>query len=309
MRILLFGATGQVGGELRSLDWGFPVEITAPGRHEADVAVPGDAGGAVQAADPDLVINASAYTAVDRAESEPDRAMAVNCAGPGEMAGACADASIPLIHISTDFVFDGAKDGAYSEDDPVNPLGIYGRTKESGERAVREALDRHIILRTAWVFSAHGQNFVKTMLRLGGERDALGVVDDQRGCPTSAATVAGALAIITRHLARDETIPWGTYHFCGAGDTTWYGFARAIFELAEPHMPRRPDLKPIATADYPTPARRPANSVLACAKIEAAFGVEPRPWRKDLAAVIEQLFSREDTVENTEQNTEKESTA
>lgn len=292
MHILLFGATGQVGGELRSLDWDFPAELTAPGRHESDLAVSGAAVDAIHAIGPDLVINASAYTAVDRAESEPAKAMAVNGEAPGEMAGACAELSIPLIHISTDFVFDGTQTGPYSEGDRVNPLGVYGRTKESGERAVRAALDRHIILRTAWVFSAHGQNFVKTMLRLGAERDELGVVDDQRGCPTSAAAIAGAVAIIAKRFAGDVNIPWGTYHFCGLGDTTWYGFAKAIFDLAAPHMPRRPYLKPIATADYPTPARRPANSVLACAKIEASFGIVPGPWREGLAAVIERLYSR-----------------
>ncbi len=292
MRILLFGATGQVGGELQSVEWEFPAEITALGRSQADLAVPGAAGEAIRTTAPDLVINASAYTAVDVAESEPDLAMAVNAAAPGEMAGACAKASIPLIHMSTDFVFDGAKAGPYLEDDPVNPLGVYGRTKESGERAVREALVQHIILRTAWVYSAHGRNFVKTMLRLGGERAELSVVDDQRGCPTSAAAIAGALAAIIGHLVRHETIAWGTYHYCGRGEATWHGFARAIFDLAAPHTPRRPNLKPIVTADYPTPARRPANSVLACAKIEAAFPIERRPWREDLAAVIEQLFRR-----------------
>ncbi len=290
MRILLFGATGQVGAELQSVEWEFPAEITVLGRSQADLAVPGEAGEAIMTTGTDLVINASAYTAVDVAESEPGLAMAVNSAAPGEMAGACAKASIPLIHMSTDFVFDGAKRGPYLEDDPVNPLGVYGRTKESGERAVRDVLVQHIILRTAWVYSAHGRNFVNTMLRLGGERAELSVVDDQRGCPTSAAAIAGALAAIIGHLSRHETIAWGTYHYCGRGEATWYGFAQAIFDLAAPHIPRRPNLKPIVTADYPTPARRPANSVLACAKIEAAFHIERRPWREDLAAVIEQLF-------------------
>lgn len=296
MRILLFGITGQVGEELRSQDWGFPVELTALGRPEADLAVPGNAGGAIRAADPQLVINASAYTAVDKAESEPELAMAVNGVAPGEMAKACAELSIPLMHISTDFIFDGAKEGPYSEDDPVNPLGVYGRSKACGERAVREALDHHIILRTAWVFSAHGRNFVKTMLRLGGEREELGVVDDQRGCPTPAAAIAGSLADIAKHISSSKTVPWGTYHFCGAGDTSWYGFAKTIFELAEPHMSRRPHVKPIATADYPTPARRPSNSVLVCAKLEAAFGIKPRPWREGLTTVIERLFSQSNTA-------------
>ena len=290
MRILLFGANGQVGTELRAIDWGDDMLI-ALGRDQADLSTPGSAASAIESEKPDLVINASAYTAVDLAESEPELAMAVNGAAPGEMAQACAKQNIPLIHISTDYVFDGRKAGAYIEDDPVNPMGAYGRSKEAGERAVRKTLDRHIILRTAWVFSAHGQNFVKTMLRLGAERDELGIIDDQRGCPSAAAAIAEAIEVIARRIVASEEVPWGTYHFCGAGETTWFGFAQAIFETAERHLEKQPFVKPITTDEYPLPAKRPANSVLDCAKIETAFGIRMQPWRDRLADVIERLYA------------------
>jgi len=291
MRILLFGAGGQVGRELRAIDWGADIELIALSRGEADLSVAGSAGGAIEKEKADLVINASAYTAVDRAESEPELAMAVNAGAPGEMATACSMLGIPLIHMSTDYVFDGEKSGPYVEDDPVRPLSVYGRSKEAGESAVREALDRHIILRTAWVFSAHGQNFVKTMLRLGAERDDLGIIDDQYGCPTAAASIAEAVAVIARRIAAGENVRWGTYHYCDAGVTTWFGFARAIFEAAQPHMGKQPSVRPITTDQYPLPARRPANSVLDCGKVETAFGVRAQPWRDRLVDVIERLYA------------------
>jgi dTDP-4-dehydrorhamnose reductase len=232
---------------------------------------------------PDMVINAAAYTAVDRAESEPDAAWAANCTGPAQLAAGCREAAIPLIHISTDYVFDGSKQGPYREDDPVNPLGVYGRSKEAGDRALREALAEHVILRTAWVYSAHGHNFVKTMLRLAGERPVLRVVADQTGSPTSAAD------IVVRRLAAGEG-RWGTFHFTGGGAVTWHGFAEAIFELAAPWRGPPPRVEAITTADYPTPARRPTNSVLDCRLIADAFGIVPRPWSEALAEVIRELY-------------------
>jgi dTDP-4-dehydrorhamnose reductase len=238
---------------------------------------------------PDLAINLAAYTAVDRAESEAEAAWAVNCTGAMHIAAGCADRGIPLVHLSTDYVFDGYKDGPYREDDPVNPLGVYGASKEAGERAVREALRRHIILRTSWVYGAFGQNFVKTMLRLGAERETLRVVADQHGCPTAAADIASALVALAQQVAAGEE-RWGTYHFAGAGATTWHGFAEAIFDLALPYRGRRPRVEPIATEQYPTPARRPRNSVLDCSKIADAFGIRPAPWRPALAAVIRELL-------------------
>jgi dTDP-4-dehydrorhamnose reductase len=235
------------------------------------------------------MINAAAYTAVDRAETERDIAWACNCTGPANIAVACQEAAIPLIHLSTDYVFDGSKIGAYREDDPVKPLGVYGESKEAGDRAVRAALPQHVILRTAWVYSAHGHNFVKTMLRLAGERPVLRVVADQIGSPTSAADIAAAIAAIAQQLNAGNT-SWGTYHFAGGGAVTWHGFAEAIFELAAPRRGQPPLVEAIATADYPTPVRRPANSVLDCRRIGEVFGIVPGPWRKALAEVIGELY-------------------
>ena len=250
---------------------------------------------------PDLAINLAAYTAVDRAESEPEAAWSVNCAGAAHVAVACEESATPLIHLSTDYVFDGRKTGAYLEDDAVGPLNVYGRSKEAGERAVRAALAWHVIFRTAWVFGAYGANFVKTMLRLAAERPVLRVVADQRGCPTAAADIAAALIVIAKHIERGEA-KWGTYHFVGADATSWHGFAEAIFYLAAPQLAARPQVEAISTDQYPTPARRPMNSVLDCRKIEAAFGILPPSWRVGLASAIREVLDskaqcnlREDT--------------
>jgi dTDP-4-dehydrorhamnose reductase len=186
-------------------------------------------------------------------------------------------------------VFDGTKDGPYREDDPVAPLGVYGESKEAGDRAVREALPEHVILRTAWVYAAHGRNFVNTMLRLAGEHPVLRVVADQTGSPTAAADIAVAIAVVTQQTAAGNR-RWGTYHFAGGGAVTWHGFAEAIFAEAAPWRGPPPRVEPITTADYPTPARRPANSVLDCTKIGDAFGITPRPWRAALADVIREIY-------------------
>src|SRR6195256_2432767 len=224
MKLLVPGAGGQVGRELSRLAWPADYRVATFDRAEVDITRKDAVTAAFDRERPDIVINAAAYTAVDRAESEPDAAWAGNCAGPGYLAAACRSAGIPLIHISTDYVFDGSKKGPYREDDPVKPLGVYGRSKEAGDRAVREALAEHVILRTAWVYSAHGHNFVKTMLRLGGERPVLRVVADQTGSPTSAADIAAAIAGVVRRIAAGGR-HWGTYHFVGAGAVTWHGFA------------------------------------------------------------------------------------
>jgi dTDP-4-dehydrorhamnose reductase len=258
-------------------------------RAAVDITAGDAVAAALAARRPDLAINLAAYTAVDRAENEAAAAHAVNCAGAVNLALHCAEHGIPLIHLSTDYVFDGSKEGGYREDDPVDPLGVYGASKAAGERAVREALSRHIILRTSWVFGAFGQNFVKTMLRLGTERPLLRVVADQRGCPTAAADIAAALIALAQHIDAGAA-RWGTYHFAGAGVTTWHGFADAIFDLAEPYWRRRPQVEAIATDEYPTAARRPRNSVLDCGKIGAAFGIRPPPWRPALAAVVRELL-------------------
>ncbi len=289
MKLLVLGAGGQVGHELCRLAWPAEYTIAAFGRDGVDIAQREPVFAAVTRERPDIVINAAAYTAVDRAESEPDIAWAGNCSGPANLAAACHNALIPLIHLSTDYVFDGTKQGAYREDDPVKPLGVYGKSKEAGDQAVRGALAHHVILRTAWVYSAHGRNFVKTMLRLAAERPVLRVVADQIGSPTSAGDIAAGIAAIVRQLDGGNR-SWGTYHFAGGGAASWHDFAETIFELAAPRRGQPPRVEAITTADYPTPARRPANSVLDCRRIGEAFGIVPRPWREALTEVIGELY-------------------
>ncbi len=291
MKLLVLGGDGQVGCELRRLAWPADYRVTAFDRGDLDITVPGAVAATVARERPDIVVNAAAYTAVDRAESEPEIAWATNCTGPANLAAACREAAIPLVHISTDYVFDGEKAGPYTEDDPVHPLGVYGASKEAGDRAVRGALPRHVILRTAWVYSAHGHNFVKTMLRLAGERPRLRVVADQIGSPTSAADLAAAIGAIVTQLNTGNSA-WGTYNFAGGGRASWHGFAEAIFELAAPWRGAPPLVEAILTADYPTAARRPKNSVLDCTRIGDAFGIVPRPWREALAEVIAELYAR-----------------
>jgi dTDP-4-dehydrorhamnose reductase len=288
MKILVFGAGGQVGREVGRARWPARYQLLPFERKAIDITGSASVSKTVRRERPDLVINLAAYTAVDRAESEPEVAWAVNCAGAAHLAAACDEGGAALVHLSTDYVFNGRKIGAYREDDAVDPLGVYGRSKEAGERAVRAALAQHVILRTAWVFGASGINFVKTMLRLAGERSVLRVVADQRGCPTAAADIAAALIAIAESTERGEA-RWGTYHFGGDAAISWHGFAEAIFESAIPQPARRPKLEPIATEQYPTPAQRPMNSVLDCRRIEEAFGVSPSPWRASLAAVIQEL--------------------
>ena len=290
MKLLVLGAGGQVGRALRRHSWPVGKAMTALNRGGLDITRREAVSATMAGSRPDIVVNAAAYTAVDRAEAEPDLAWAANCDGAAHVAAACRDAGVPLIHISTDYVFDGTKAGPYREDDPVNPLGVYGASKEAGERAVRATLPEHVILRTASVYSAHGNNFVTTMLRLGGNRPVLRVVADQTGSPTAAADIAGAIARIARDIGAGNTA-WGTYHFVGAGAVTRHGFAEAIFELAEYRRGPKPRIEAIATADYPTPAQRPANSVLDCTRIREVFGIEPRPWRTALAEIIAELYA------------------
>lgn len=288
MKLLVLGAGGQVGHELCRRAWPAGYSIAALDRAGLDITDRAAVFAAMARERPDIVVNAAAYTAVDRAESEPEAASAANCTGPANLAAACREAAIPLIHLSTDYVFDGSKSSPYREDDPVKPLGVYGKSKEAGDRAVRDALAQHVILRTAWVYSAHGHNFAKTMLRLGAERPVLRVVADQVGSPTSAGDIAGAIGTILARLATGST-SWGTYHFAGGGAVSWHGFAEAIFELAAPWRGPPPLVERITTADFPTPAKRPANSVLDCTKIGDAFGIVPRPWQDALAEVIGEL--------------------
>jgi dTDP-4-dehydrorhamnose reductase len=287
MRLLITGCYGQVGTELIRLSSASGWEVKGVGRDTLDI-VDGDAvSSLIRIFRPEAVINAAAYTAVDKAESEKETAFAANRDGPKNLADMCEKSGIPLIHISSDYVFDGTKlGGAYAEDDPIGPLGIYGESKAAGEEAVRYTCSRHIILRTSWVFSSHGNNFVKTMLRLGAERTEIGVVADQYGCPTSARELARVIYSILDHDA-----DWGTYHCAQPDSTTWYGFAQAIFdEAGKQNMKLAVNkVKPITTKDYPTPAPRPANSVLCCDRLQEAFAINIRPWSKSLVEVIREL--------------------
>jgi dTDP-4-dehydrorhamnose reductase len=285
-RLLVTGASGQLGRELCGRAAGQGFSVAAFPRAELDVGDAAAVGHAVAGAD--VVVNAAAYTAVDRAEEERDPAFRVNADGPRHLARACAARGVPLVHVSTDYVFDGEKQGAYVEDDAVGPINVYGASKEAGERAVREELDRHVILRTSWVYSSHGHNFVRTMLRFAAERDEFNVVADQHGCPTSAGDLADSILAVARSLEAGEGVP-GTYHFAGSDATTWHGFAEGVMELCLPEGQRRPKLVPIPASAFPRPARRPANSVLDCRKIQEAFGIVPRPWREALAEVGREL--------------------
>jgi dTDP-4-dehydrorhamnose reductase len=291
MKILIFGAGGQVGSEVCRATWPSRYVVLPFDRKAVDITKSAVVGEVLRRERADLVINLAAYTAVDRAESEPEAAWAANCAGAAHLAAACEEAAAALLHLSTDYVFNGRKAGPYQEEDAVDPLGVYGRSKEAGERAVRAALAHHVILRTAWVFGASGANFVKTMLRLAGERPVLRVVADQRGCPTAAADIAAALIAITGSVESGDA-RWGTYHFVGDVPISWHGFAEAIFDLADPRLASRPNVEPIATDQYPTPAQRPMNSVLDCRKIEEIFGISSPSWRASLAAVVRELLDR-----------------
>ena len=286
MRVLVFGKTGQVALALQRQAGRHGAILTALGREVADLADPA-ACAAVLAARIDafdVVINAAAYTAVDRAEAEPDLARLVNAAAPAALARVAAAAGKPLLHISTDYVFDGSGSRPWHVDDPTGPLGVYGATKLAGEQGVVAAGGSHAILRTSWVFSADGSNFVKTMLRLGGQRDSLNVVADQIGGPTPADDIADALLKMAQALHAGQGTP-GTYHFAGSPDVSWAAFAREIFVQAG--MAVR--VVDIPSTDYPTPARRPANSRLDCTSLQAAFGIARPDWRSGLAQVLRAL--------------------
>ena len=285
MRILVFGTTGQLARELlRRAPEG--VTVQAVGRDVADLTDPAACAAVVAATDADLILNAAAYTAVDQAETDRATADLVNGEAPGAMARAAAARGLPFLHVSTDYVFDGAGTRPWREDDPVAPLGAYGASKLLGELQVAEAGGQAVILRTAWVFSAHGKNFVKTMLRVGAEREALSVVDDQRGGPTAAADIADALFTIATAFGKGRGVP-GIYHFAGAPIVSWADFAEAIFAASS--LPRKPVVNRIPSSDYPTPAKRPGNSALDCSLLAKTYGITQPDWRKSLADVIGEL--------------------
>jgi dTDP-4-dehydrorhamnose reductase len=293
MRLFVIGGEGQVARSLRevasrndNIVFGFGA------RPDLDLLRPASIAKALADFRPDLVVNPAAYTAVDKAESEPDRAFALNRDGARAVAAAAADRGVPVIHLSTDYVFDGKKKEPYSETDPVGPQGVYGRSKLEGELAVAEANPRHIVLRTAWVYAPFGGNFVRTMLRLMAERDRLRVVDDQSGCPTYAPDIAGAIIAIAQKWADSG---WhSTYtrvtHIAGPDVRTWCGFAREIVQGAAERGGRPIPVDPISTSDYPTPATRPANSCLSSERLEALFGVRLRPLKNSLADCLDRLL-------------------
>jgi dTDP-4-dehydrorhamnose reductase len=293
MRIVVTGRQGQVARALAEVEPTPNVEIINLGRPQLDLAAPETVGPALCAAAPDIVVNAAAYTAVDQAEREPEIASAVNGMGAGAVAKAARALGVPLIHLSTDYVFDGNKTSAYLEEDLVAPVSAYGISKLLGEQAVAAATREHIILRTAWVYAPYGKNFVRTMLALAESRDEVRVVADQLGSPTYAPDIAVAIIRIARNVLRNPSDSYlrGTFHLAGGGETSWAGLASAIFAFLAAKGLRSPVLTPIGSADYPTPARRPANSRLNCAKLAGVHGIELPSWRDSLGICLERLTS------------------
>ena len=291
-RVLVTGANGQLGTALGRRAWPDGWEVVALDRAALDLADPAAIAAVVAERPWAAVINAAAYTAVDKAESDQVAAWTINALAPAAFAESCARADVPLIQLSTDYVFPGDKDGAWEVDDPVAPLGVYGASKLGGELAVRTSGARAVIVRTAWVVAAHGKNFVRTMLRVGAERETLRVVDDQRGSPTAAADLADAVATIAVRLADDADAPTGTFHFSNAGAVSWAGFATEIFRQSAARGGPSPAVEPIGTAGYTTPARRPANSLLSHAAIAPAYGITPRAWRDALSDIMDELMGK-----------------
>lgn len=289
--ILITGGQGQIGLALRRLAWPDGVVLHAPDRSVLDLSDSASIGAAFAGVPYAAVINAAAYTAVDKAESDRDAAFTVNAAAPGLLARAAADAGAAMVQVSTDYVFDGAKCEPYAEGDLTNPLGVYGASKLAGEQAVLAVHPRAIVLRTAWVIGPDRENFLKTMLRLAAERPVLRVVEDQIGCPTSAADVAETLKTITLTQIAGPGRAHGIYHYVNAGETSWAGLAREILTLSAARGGPAARIAGILSADYPTTARRPANSRLATEKIARDFAIRPRPWPDAVAEIVDELFT------------------
>ncbi|MGI2830724.1 dTDP-4-dehydrorhamnose reductase [Vibrio alginolyticus] len=284
MRVLVTGCNGQVGYCLTEiLSTNENVSLLAVDREELDITNREAVNEAVKAFKPTIIINAAAHTAVDKAEDEVELSFAINRDGPKYLAEAAKEVDAAILHISTDYVFEGNKIGEYVETDETNPQGGYGASKLAGEIAVAEACDKHVILRTAWVFGEHGNNFVKTMLRLAANRDELSIVGDQFGGPTYAGDIAEALVEIAKTISNDKPVEYGVYHYSGLPHVSWYEFADAIFNAAvKERIVNKPKLSSIATEQYPTPAKRPSNSKLNTRKINEAFGIEASDWAKEL---------------------------
>jgi dTDP-4-dehydrorhamnose reductase len=284
MRILVTGKAGQLATSLAARAAGnAKLELVTLSRPQLDLEQPASIAEQFAATQPDLVINAAAYTAVDRAETEPEKAFAINRDGAAVAAGTAYRLGVPFVHISTDYVFDGSSSRPYVEADETNPLNVYGQSKLEGERAVLAAHPRALVLRTSWVFSPFGSNFVKTMLRLGADRPVLRVVSDQFGSPTSSVDLAAAILDIAPIL---QTEPGGLYHLAGQGSTNWYDFAAFIFQGGKQHGGPAPELEAISSRDYNTAARRPANSRLDCTAFAQRFGISLRPWEEAVSETV-----------------------
>jgi dTDP-4-dehydrorhamnose reductase len=293
LRILVIGASGQLARSLVAVGQAAPTRVTAVGRPEVDLLLPETIAAAVDRHAPALVVNAAAYTAVDRAEDDPDLAHAINSAGAGAVASACQRRGIPIIHVSTDYVFDGRKAQPYAEIDPTAPLCVYGHSKLAGERSVAAGCQCHIILRTSWLVSPYGHNFVKTMLRMAEARSRIDVVDDQHGTPTFAPHLASCILAIGHAIARHPSAgPWGVYHAAGSGEASWCDVAREVFLNSSRLKGPSAQVLPIRAADYPRPARRPANSRLDCGKLIATFGTGLPGWRSGIAECVHALATR-----------------
>lgn len=283
--ILVFGARGQVGRELVALATVRGIRVIGLSRQDADIINEITVRAALDVHRPAVVVNAAAYTSVDRAEREADLAAAVNVTGPAVLAAACAGAAVPLIHLSCDHVFNGAKKSAYVESDKVAPLNVYGRTKAEGEARIRELLPRHVILRTSWVYGPHGRNFLRNVMRLATERGELRMVGDQVGCPTATIDLAEAILAVARKLGTESKVA-GTFHFAGNGATSWYGFAAEIVQRQAVFLGRAPRLIEIMLAEYPTAAKRAINCELDSARFRTAFGYTASPWKFRVAEVV-----------------------
>ena len=293
LRLLITGRTGQLAQALAERAALHPdmFDLFFLGRPEADFSAPGKLAGQVTALAPDLVINAAAFTAVDTAEDEPALAHRINAEAAGAIAAGAARANAPIVQMSTDYVFDGTKSGAYVETDPTSPAGAYGASKLMGERAVIAANSHHLIMRTAWVYAPFGHNFVRTMLRLAATRDQIDVVADQRGCPTSALDLADALVAAAQRVTQTGFADWGVYHLSGSGQTSWADFARRIFALSARAGGPVANVNAISTAQYPAKARRPQNSVLDCSKFTRVFGYTMPDWSAALPGVVARVLA------------------
>ena len=288
-KVLVFGVDGQLGNALGKAVWPQDWDVTALDMPDIDFTKPDGLRDVIRSTNPALIINAAAYTAVDKAEEEAVLNWTINAVAPAAIAEEAANIGAAMVHVSTDYVYSGTKDGPWVETDPIGPLGAYGSAKVASEMAVRALVDRHLILRTSWVYASHGNNFVKTMLRVGKQRDRLTVVDDQLGRPTDATDLGNGI-ILAGHHALTKDADWGTFQFSNSGDpVTWCGFAREIFAKAAPWFGEGPEVVGIPTSEYPTTSRRPENSVMSLAKWEKAFGRMPRAWPEALDGVLAAL--------------------